>query len=155
MNANKTKPMVCILGQIRKGKTEKEYAKYKSQTEATDGERRQVNCKICSASLAAGSYQSHLESQHNTFWSFVLQQDIVIDCPAVIYRAIKSIAMDTYPCPVPNCVGEASTRWALRRHFVDRHPQGLVVILSKGSIPLLKCERCGMQMEVGAIYGRH
>ncbi len=36
-NANKTKAMVCILEQIREGKTEKEYAKYKSQTEATNG----------------------------------------------------------------------------------------------------------------------
>jgi hypothetical protein len=31
--------MVCIPGQIRKGKIEKEYAKYKSQVEATDGKR--------------------------------------------------------------------------------------------------------------------
>ncbi len=36
-NANKTKTMVCILGRVREGKTEKEYAKYKSQTEATNG----------------------------------------------------------------------------------------------------------------------
>jgi hypothetical protein len=136
--------MVCIPGRIREGKTEKEYAKYKSQMETTDGKRHQVDCEICSASLAAGSYRSHLESQHDIFWSFAIQQDIVIDRPAVIYRAIELIAADTYPCPVPNCVGEASTRWALKRHFVDRYPQDLVVILSKGSTPLPKCKKCGM-----------
>jgi hypothetical protein len=149
------KAMVCIPGRIREGKTEKEYAKYKPQTEATNGKRRQVDCEICSASLAAGSYRSHLDSQHDIFWSFVLQRDIVIDRPAVIYCAIKSIAVDMYPCPVPNCVGKASTRWALRRHFVDRHPQDHLVIPSKGSVPLPKCERCGMQTDVGALYGRH
>jgi hypothetical protein len=89
--------MVCILGRIREGKTEKAYTEYKSQTETTDGKRRRVDCEICGTSLAAGSYQSHLESQHNIFWSFVLQQDIVIDCPAVIYCAIESIAADTFP----------------------------------------------------------
>ncbi len=89
MNANKMKAMVCIPGQIREGKTEKEYAKYESQTEATDSKRCQVDCEICGASLAAGSYRSHLKSQHNIFWSFVLQRDIVIDHPAVIYCAIK------------------------------------------------------------------
>jgi hypothetical protein len=154
-NANKTKAMVCILGQIREGKTEKEYAKYKSQVEATNGKHRQVDREICGTSLAAGSYRSHLELQHDIFWSFVLQQDIVIDHPAVIYRAIKLIAADTCPCPVPNCIGKASTRWALRRQFVDCHPQDLVVILSERSVPLPKCKRCGMQTEVGALYGRH
>ncbi len=63
--------------------------------------------------------------------------------------------MDTYPCQVPNCIGKAITRWALRQHFVDRRPQDFVVIPSKGSVPLPKCERCEMQTEVGTLYGRH
>jgi hypothetical protein len=45
--------MVGIPGRIREGKTEKEYAKYKSLTETTEGEHRQVDCEICGASLAA------------------------------------------------------------------------------------------------------
>ncbi len=146
--------MVCILGRIREGKTEKEYAKYKSQMGITDGKRHQVDCEICGASLAAGSYQSHLESQHDIFCSFVLQQDIVIDRLAVIYCEIESIATDTYPCLVPNCINKAITRWARKRHFVDCHPQDLVVIPSKGSVPLPKYERCGMQTKVGTLYRR-
>ena len=88
-NAAKTKVMTCIPGRIREGYTEEEYADYKSQTvTAADKKRRRVDCEICGASLAAGSYQSHLESQHDIFRSMVLQRDIVVDCPAVVYRAI-------------------------------------------------------------------
>ena len=87
--------MVCIPGRIGEDKIDKEYAKYKSQTKTSDGKRHQGFCAFCGASLPAGSYQSHLELQHNIFWSFVLRQDIVIDCPAVIYCAIESRAVYT------------------------------------------------------------
>jgi hypothetical protein len=59
--ATKTKAMVCIPGRIREGYTEEENADYKSQTvTAANKKRRRVDCEICGASLAAGSYQSHL-----------------------------------------------------------------------------------------------
>jgi hypothetical protein len=65
-NAAKTKVMLCIPGRIREGYTKEGYAKYKSQTvTAANKKRRRVNCEICGASLAAGAYQSHLESQHD------------------------------------------------------------------------------------------
>jgi hypothetical protein len=148
--------MMCIPGRIREGYTKEEYADYKSQTVTAAGKkRRRVNCEICGASLAAGSYQSHLESQHDDFRSMVLQRDIVVDCPAVVYRAIEFLDAGTYFCPVPYCIGEASTKWALRRHFLHWHPQDLVVLPSKGTVPFPRCERCGMQTEVGALYGKH
>jgi hypothetical protein len=47
---------------------EEQYAKYKSWTgAAADNKRHCINCEVCGASLAAGSYQSHLETQHNVF----------------------------------------------------------------------------------------
>jgi hypothetical protein len=155
-NATKTKAMVCISGQIQEGYTKEEYADYKSQTEtAANQKRRRVDCEICGTSLAAGSYQSHLESQHDVFHSMVLQQDLVVECLPVIYRAIKLIAAGAYYCLVPQHVGEASTKWALRRHFPYRHPQNLVVIPSKGRVPFPKCKRCDLQTKVGALYRRH
>jgi len=69
-NASKTKVMVCIPGRIHEACTEEQYAehKYKSPTgAASDNKRRWIGCEICGTSLAAGSYQSHLESQHNIF----------------------------------------------------------------------------------------
>jgi hypothetical protein len=110
-NATKTKAMVCIPGRIREGYTEEEYADYKSQTvTAADKKRRRVNCEICGASLAAGSYRSYLETQHDVFCSMVLQRDIVVDQPAVVYCAIKSLSVGAYFCPVPHCIGKASTK---------------------------------------------
>ncbi len=73
-NAAKMKAMVCIPGRIQEGYTEEEYADYKSLTETSANRKRcRVDCEICSTSLAAGSYQSHLELQHDIFCSMVLQ----------------------------------------------------------------------------------
>ncbi len=156
MNATKMKAMVCIPGQIQEGYTEEEYAGYKSPTETSANRKRcLVDCEICGTSLAAGSYQSHLESQHNVFCSMVLQQDIVVDCTPVVYCAIKSLSMGTYFCLVPHCIGEASTKWALRQHFLFCHPQDLVVLPSEGTVPFLRCKRCGMQNKVGTLYRKH
>jgi hypothetical protein len=155
-NAAKTKAMVCIPGQILEGYTKEEYANYKSLTEIAANQKCCcVNCVICGTSLAAGSYQSHLESQHDVFPSIVLQQDLVVECPPVIYPAIELIAAGAYSCPVPQCVGKANTKRGLRQHVLYPHPQDLVVIPSKGTVPFPKCERCGLQTKVGALYGKH
>ena len=44
---------------------------------------------------------------------------------------------------MPGCVGEATTEWNIRRHFVDRHPNDFVSLPGEGAY--LKCELCGMQ----------
>jgi hypothetical protein len=85
----------------------------------------------------------------------ILQRDIAVECPAVVYRAIESLGVGTYFCPVPHCVGEVSTKWALRWHFLHHHPQDLIVLPSEGTVPYPKCKRCGMQTKVGALYGKH
>ncbi len=72
----------------------------------------------------------------------------------MIYCAIKLIAAGKYFC-LPYYVGKTSTEWSLRWHFLDHHPQDLVVIPSKGTVPLLKCKRYGMQTKTGTLYGRH
>jgi hypothetical protein len=93
MNAAKTKAMVCIPGRIQESYTEEGYADYKSPTETSANKKHcRVDCEICGTSLAAGSYQSHLELQHDVFCSMVLQQDIVVDRPPVAYRAIESLS---------------------------------------------------------------
>jgi hypothetical protein len=142
-NASNTKVMICILGRIREGYIEEEYTNIRSGAEtATDRKRRRVDCQICGDSLQAGSLKSHLETQHDIYCSFVLSRDIVIERPAIVYHAIVSTDTGRYFCPVANCVGGASTRWNLRRHFLERHPQDLVVCPSEGSAPLLRCTRC-------------
>jgi hypothetical protein len=85
----------------------------------------------------------------------VLKQEIVVDRPPVIYRAIKLIAVGKYICPVLRCGGKVSTKWNFRHHFLDCHPQDLIYLPSEGTVPLPRCKRCGMQMERGALLGWH
>ncbi len=104
--------MVCIPGRIHEAYTDKEYAKYKSPTGAdTNNQHCWIDCEFCGISLAAGSYQSHLETQQNVFQSMVLQQEIVVKRSPVIYRAIKLTAVGKYICLVLRCGGKASTKW--------------------------------------------
>jgi hypothetical protein len=155
-NALETKVMTCILGRIREGYTEEEYTNIRSGAEtAADRKRRRVDCQICGDSLQAGFLKSHLETQHDIYCLFVLSQDIIIEHPAIVYHAIVSTDTGHYFCPVANCIGGASTRWNLRRHFLERHPQDLVVCPSEGSAPLLRCTRCGMQTAAGALMRNH
>jgi hypothetical protein len=114
-----------------------------------------VVCPICSASLQAGSLASHLETQHDIYCSFVLSRDIVTERPAVIYPAIALNETICYFYPVANCVGGASTRWNLHQHFMNCHPQDLVVCMSEVTTPLPRCTRCGMQTAAGALMRKH
>jgi hypothetical protein len=85
----------------------------------------------------------------------VLQREIVVDRLPVIYRAIKSAAVGKYICPVPRCSGNASMKWNFQQNFLDQHPRDLVYLPSKGTVPLPRCKRCGMQTKCRALYGRH
>ncbi len=89
------------------------------------------------------------------FCFMVLQRDIIVDCPPVVYHAIESLGAGMYIWPVPHCIGGASMKWALRWHFLFCHTQDLVVLPSEGTVPFPKCERCGMQTKTGSLYGKH
>jgi hypothetical protein len=134
--------MTCIPGRIREGYTEEEYTLNKSGLEtAADRNCRRVDCRICGVSLAAGSLRGHLETQHDVYRSVVLNRELVEERPAVVYRAIALSTTGRYFCPVANCVGKASTRWNLCRHFLERHPHDLVCCLSEGTAPLPKMHK--------------
>ena len=48
-----------------------------------------------------------------------------------------------FRCPVDGCVGEASSKLILRRHFAARHPLDKVSIPGEGVYP--QCQNCGVQ----------
>jgi hypothetical protein len=98
--------------------------------------------------VASASLRSHLEMQHNIFWSFVLNQDLAPERAAAVYPATELPATGIYLCLVPQCGGHSGTRFNLCRHFLMQHPQDLVCIPIEGSLPLPKCTRCGLQMPV-------
>ena len=66
----------------------------------------------------------------------------------VFYDATLSVAANTWHCPVPDCPGKACSKWGLRRHFADRHPNDLVRIPGEGIYH--QCLRCGMQVNPSA-----
>jgi hypothetical protein len=134
-NADKMKVMICVPGKIQVAPTEMEYASQRAGNTTTT-KRCWVEYDICGASLAAESLQSHLETQHDIFWSFVLNRDSAIARPAEVYCAIEAPDTGIYCCPVPLCPGKSSTRFNLRRHFFMRHLQDLVCIPAEGSQPL-------------------
>jgi hypothetical protein len=152
-NAAKTKAMMCLPGKIQVAKMEEEYAAQQTG-DAAATKRWRVECEVCGISLAAVSLQSHLETQHNICRSFVLNRDLVLERAAVVYRATELPATGIYSCLVPQCGGHSGTRFNLRQHFLMQHPQDLVCISIKGSLPLSQCARCGMQTLVEDL-GRH
>ena len=144
-NTDKTKAMICVPGKIRTRLLEDVYANSREGL----GNRRQwqkdrVECDHCGLELAAGSLRSHLETQHNVFRSLVLNKDLEVKGPSCTYRA-RAIGpyRDSWDCPYPGCVGTATTKWNLRRHFNDRHPGDKISIPGEGVLP--KCGLCGMQ----------
>ena len=86
-NSDKMKVVTCVPGRIRVARTEEEYANQQAGN-TTTLKRPRVECEVCGTSLAAGSLQGYLETQHDIFGSFVLNRDIVVACPAVVYRAV-------------------------------------------------------------------
>ncbi len=96
-----------------------------------------------------------METQHDIFRLFVLNRDIVVARPPVVYHATKLPATGLYFCPVAQCGGQLGTRFNLCCHFLMRHPQDLICIPIEGSHPLPKCVRCGLQTPVEDLNGGH
>ncbi len=109
---------------------------------------RDAVCNVCGAGLAAESLQSHLETLHHIYRSFVLNQDLIPERAAVVYRAIGLPATGIYLCLVPECGGKSGTRFNLCRNFLMQHFHNLVCIPIEGSQPLPQCAGCGLQTPV-------
>jgi hypothetical protein len=116
-NSDETKVMTCVPGKIRVSHTEEAFHAQQYGPVNPTAKRHRVECEICGASLAAGSLRSHLETQHDTYRSFVLNQELTVEREAVAYQTIAD-ATGTYFCPVPACVGVACSEAVLRLHLL-------------------------------------
>ena len=95
---------------------------------------------------------SHLETQHDVHHSFVLNRDLTeteeeettADGEPRVYMATFSYTSNWFECPVPGCTGAPTTKWNLRGHFLDRHPNNLVNIPGVGVYR--RCGLCCMQV---------
>ncbi len=121
---------------------------------SADRKHLRVNCDICGEKLRASSLQSHLETQHDVYRSFVLNQELT-DVAPLTFCASLHTATGKYACPVPGCVGAANTGYNLRRHFLMRHPTHTIIIPAEGSLPHPRCHLCGMQTPAESLNRGH
>jgi hypothetical protein len=151
---DKTKVMTCVPGNIRVAHTKAAYHAQQLGPVNPTAKHHRVECDLCGVSLAAGSLRSHLETQHDTYRSFVLNRELTVEREPWVYRAIAD-ATGTYSFPIPACVDSACSKAVLRSHFLRRHPQDLVYCPTEGSLPLPQCDRSGLQISYTALNGRH
>ncbi len=145
MNAKKTKVMTCFPGKILVAQTEEEYASQQMGLGTSTKKHQRIDCVVCGASLATESLQSHMETQHDIFWSFILNWDIVVARPPVVYCAIELPTTGLYFCLVAQCGRRLGTRLNIHCDYLMQHSQDLVCIPAEGSHPLPKCKCCGLQ----------
>jgi hypothetical protein len=72
-NTTKTQVMTCVPGKIRESLSKEVYHDSRmGLLSSADRKCLRVNCNICGEKLRASSLQSHLETQHDVYHSFVL-----------------------------------------------------------------------------------
>ena len=81
-----------------------------------DLQRCSTECNICGQTLQANTLVQQLESQHDVYRSKVFNQDLLVEGEPVVYDTHTSDDGIFY-CPVPGCVGKATTTWTLCQHF--------------------------------------
>jgi hypothetical protein len=115
--------MTCVPGNIQVSHTKEVYHAQQPGPVNPIAKCHWVECDVCSMSLVAGSLQSHLETQHDMYRSFVLNQELTSEHEPWVYPAITN-ATGTYFCPVLACVGVACSKATLGSHFLQHHPPG-------------------------------
>jgi hypothetical protein len=94
-NPDKTKVMMCIPGNIRVANTEEAYHTQQYGPVNPTVKCHRVECDICGMSLAEGTLHSHLETKHDTYRSFVLNQELTGEREPIVYQATTD-ATGTY-----------------------------------------------------------
>ena len=153
-NVDKTKAMPMVNTRVRTRLTESSYRnRYSGLHTPEQWASRRVQCDHCEKSLSASSLRSHLESQHDVYQSRSVLRELMEERAPRTYHAERS--MDGHwQCPVPGCCGgvaasisEKKQPWQMRKHFIDRHPNELVVCIGEGdsATPYPRCPECRMQ----------
>ena len=154
-NKSKTVAMTCTPGKIRTQLTTASYFRMKNNNNmsAEDWESREVVCHQCNKTVQARNLTLHLNTQHNIYPQTLVDEDLLEERPAIIYRARPPNHRGKFECPVPGCLGELRDSYNLRRHFRDLHPKDDVIIHSDGR-RLPRCPYCRLQSRI-ASAGRH
>jgi hypothetical protein len=116
-NPDKMKVIMGVPGNIRVAHTEEAYHMQQYEPVNPTANRHRVECDICGVSLVVGSLCSHIETQYDTYWSFVFNRELAVEREAVIYQATTGTTGTVF-CPILACVGIVGSKAALQSHFL-------------------------------------
>jgi Zn ribbon nucleic-acid-binding protein len=156
-NTTKTQALNCTPGHITGPESSPAYKRRQEGTGDSfrERQRRRVECSQCGKDLAAGSLSVYMQTQHGlTRDGGVGRVDAPGRQPAVFTISFPKVT-PTANCPIEGCPGTATSHVNLRRHFMHRHPRDTLIICEEGSVPLRKCENCGMHVPRSALHSSH
>ena len=81
---------MCVPGKIRTRLTTSVYNRTRGCLENAEDDSYRVECDKCGQSLKECSLASQLETQHGVHRSRVINQEFLVDRPAVVYEAHAS-----------------------------------------------------------------
>ena len=97
---------------------------------------RQMWVRVVGYSMA-----KHLLTQHGVYEMKEFPPKLLERREKRVFKAQRSVT-GHFLCPVPGCLGRATTTWSLRQHFAFCHSLDAVNTPEKGQYP--KCQACGM-----------
>ena len=156
-NTTKTQALNCTPGHMAGPESSPAYKRRQEGTGDSfrERQRRRVECSQCGKDLAAGSLSVHVQTQHGlTRDGGVGRVDAPGRQPAVFTISFPKVT-PTADYPIEGCPGTATSHVNLRRRFMHLHPRDTLVIRDEGSVPLPKCENCGMHVPRSALHSSH
>ena len=103
---------------------------------------RQVICMECGVDLPSTSLVAHMETQHVILVCSVATTTLgMIHAPLVEYRSVLLRKSPSIFCLVEGCPGRATNSPNLRIHFMHRHVEDTILILSEVAIPHPRCDQ--------------
>jgi hypothetical protein len=151
-NTSKTQMMVCTPGRIRTQLPSESYRRMRTgRVTVSKWNSHDVECHQCGNVMKARSLSRHLADVHDIYQHTVVAEELLEQCPTVLYTVSAELHNQDLPCPYPWCLGRLQDSWMMRRHFWDVHPLDLIVVPKEGCYS--RCERCSMQ--VNPLYPRH
>ncbi len=129
--------MICTPGKIRVQLLQTSYRRMREGNEEIDGEeweKRMVVCQKCGKAMRNGSLRQHLAGVHDIYnCESVMEENCFNRLAGVKHKAVQGKwrkgNKGKIECPVPDCPGQLSSPWMLRRHFWDIHPKDTVYVL--------------------------
>jgi hypothetical protein len=142
-NADKTKFMVTFGEPPSRPISDEAYARRFDSTLPNHRARSitKISCPHCNKQINQQYLPTHLCRVHQIY-------DIIPSIPShhqpQLYTVSFPTGLRSLPCPLPGCPATLLSRFDLRRHFCNQHPDDNIKIFEEGLLP--RCPRCHMHL---------